>query len=79
MSKTYKEMEIEVGENKYNRKCKSITIDVYDVLKAFEVVNPATQHAIKKLLANGKRGYKDAIQDLKEARDSINRAIELEG
>jgi hypothetical protein len=25
-------------------------IDVYDVLKAFNVVNPATQHAIKKLL-----------------------------
>ena len=65
--------------NKYQRECKGVYIDVYDVLKAFKVVNPATQHAIKKLLASGQRGYKDVKQDLQEARDSIMRAIELEG
>lgn len=65
-------------ENKYKRAYKGVELDVYDVLTAFDVVNPATSHAIKKLLASGKRGYKDVIQDLDEARLSIVRAIELE-
>ncbi len=65
-------------KNKYQRKCKGVYIDVYDVLKSFEVNNPAVQHAAKKLLASGKRGYKDTVQDLKEAIASIERAIELE-
>lgn len=30
--------------NKYIRDCKGIKLDVYDVLKAFEVQNPALQH-----------------------------------
>ncbi len=64
--------------NKYQRECKKSVIDVYDVLEMFEVTNPASQHAIKKLLMPGKRGAKDTVQDLKEARDSIVRAIELE-
>jgi hypothetical protein len=69
--------------NKYNRLIKgqvgaSCVVDVYDVLKAFEVTNPATQHAIKKLLASGQRGYKDKQQDLNEAIASLKRAIELE-
>jgi hypothetical protein len=65
--------------NKYQRQVKSTVIDVYDVLVAFEVNNPATAHAVKKLLASGQRGYKDVIQDLKEAVQSIERAIEIEG
>jgi len=64
--------------NKYNVICKGQTIDVYDVLMAFDVRNPADQHAIKKMLMPGKRGHKDAIQDRKEAIDSLKRAIELE-
>ncbi len=64
--------------NKYQRECKGVLIDVYDVLKAFNVTNPATAHAIKKLLASGQRGYKDVIQDLEEANASISRAVELE-
>lgn len=64
--------------NKYKRKVPKTEIDVYDILKAFNVVNPATQHAIKKLLCAGDRGYKDKVQDLKEALASIERAIELE-
>jgi len=54
-------------------------VDVYDVLKAFNVTCPATQHAVKKLLCSGARGHKDIVTDLKEARDSIVRAIELNG
>jgi len=65
--------------NKYQREIKKGTfVDVYDVLKAFNVTCPAMQHAIKKCLAPGKRGVKDSIQDKEEAIQSIKRSIELE-
>lgn len=53
-------------------------VDVYSVLEAFAVACPARQHAIKKLLCAGIRGKGDSIQDLAEARYSIERAIVLE-
>lgn len=56
----------------------TIEIDIYDVLKAWNVTNPATQHAIKKMLQPGERGHKDKLTDLREAGKSIGRAIELE-
>lgn len=65
-------------QNKYKKQCKGIEIDIYDILKAFNVVNPAIQHAIKKLLAGGQRGYKDIEQDYNEAIQSIQRGIELD-
>lgn len=65
--------------NKYQRTMKGVHFDVYDILAAFNVTNPATQHAVKKLLMPGTRGHKDVIQDLEEAHASIGRAIELEG
>lgn len=52
-------------------------IDVYRVLDLYEVTNPALQHAIKKLLCAGKRGSKDCRKDLKEAMDSIVRALAM--
>lgn len=51
-----------------------VIIDVYDVLDAFGVENPATSHAIKKLLCTGSRGAKDWETDLQEAIDSLERA-----
>jgi len=67
------------NKSKYHREIKKgVSVDVYDVLSAFEVVNPAMQHALKKMLAPGKRGAKDTIQDMQEAIQSIERAIELE-
>ena len=71
-----------VSSNKYereitDRKGNSATVDVYDVLKAFNVTCPATQHAVKKLLCSGLRGHKDLQTDLIEAKESIVRAIEL--
>ena len=67
--------------NKYQRKLTSpiirgedVVIDVYDVLDAFNVSNPATAHAIKKLLCTGSRGAKDWETDLQEAIDSLERA-----
>lgn len=54
------------------------TSDIYDVIFAYKVSNPAVEHAIKKLLCPGVRGAKGVLQDLDEARKSIVRAIELE-
>lgn len=53
-------------------------IDVYAVLEAFAVTCPARQHAVKKLLCTGIRGKGDTIQDLTEARDAIDRAIQMQ-
>jgi len=52
-------------------------IDVYAVLVAFGVSCPARQHAIKKLLCAGLRGKGDELQDLREAGDAIDRAIQI--
>lgn len=64
--------------NKYAKPIpKGLTsLDVYDVLIMFDVCDPAIQHAVKKLLACGQRGHKNAFQDLREARESIDRALE---
>jgi hypothetical protein len=53
------------------------TIDVYRVLDLFEVDNPCIQHAVKKLLVAGGRGAKNFERDLREAVDSINRALQM--
>jgi hypothetical protein len=71
------EMGFDKPINKYKVLCKGAEIDVYDVLLAYAVTNPADQHAIKKMLMPGKRGVKDANQDRKEAIQSLERAIEL--
>lgn len=73
-----KQKKSDVCTNKYQRKVASTVVDVYDVLTAFNVTNPATAHAIKKLLCPGVRGHKDKLTDLKEALHSIERAIHLE-
>lgn len=65
--------------SKYNRVCKGVTIDVYDVLTAFNVTNPALQHLVKKALCAGLRGHKDKAQDMVEILESAKRAVELEG
>jgi hypothetical protein len=53
-------------------------VDVYAVIEAFGVTCPARAHAIKKLLCPGVRGAKDVSQDLKEAKDAIIRACQME-
>jgi hypothetical protein len=65
--------------NKYLRTIKGVQMDVYDVLKGFNVQCPAMQHAIKKMLCSGLRGHKGTVQDKEEAIASIKRSIELEG
>jgi hypothetical protein len=53
------------------------SVDVYWVLLRWGVWNPAVAHAVKKLLNAGQRGSKNFKQDLTEARDALNRALEL--
>lgn len=65
--------------NRYARTINGATVDVYDILRAFNVTCPATQHAIKKLLMPGQRGGKSVTQDLREALASVQRAIEMAG
>ncbi|WP_206604067.1 hypothetical protein, partial [Chimaeribacter californicus] len=64
--------------SRYHRWIKGVVLDVYDFLGAYAVTCGACQHAIKKLLMPGQRGHKDRLKDLREARASIDRAIELE-
>ena len=55
-------------------------VDVYAVCDLFKVsdYSGAVHHAIKKLLLSGGRGGgKDYLTDLEEARDTLNRKIEL--
>ena len=56
-------------------------VDIYQVCKLFEVEDPShcTQHSIKKLLMSGKRGAKDKMKDIIEARDTLNRYLQIEG
>ena len=78
---------VSVGEsfsgNKYHRKIYgfeggAVTVDVYRVLDAFNVTDPGSQHAIKKLLCAGIRGKGDSIQDKSEAVDAVLASIDLE-
>ena len=65
--------------SKYSRTIKGVEVDVYDILKAFNVTNPALQHLIKKALQPGNRGHKTLEQDLNDIIASAYRAKELEG
>lgn len=66
--------------NKYLREIKpNVFVDVYSVLKAWNVTNPALQHLIKKALQAGNRGHKDLETDLQDIIDSAIRAKQLEG
>lgn len=64
--------------SKYHREIKpGIWVDVYDVLHAWRVQNPALQHLIKKSLQPGERGHKTREQDMKDIVASALRAGEL--
>lgn len=64
--------------NKYLREVKpGVMIDVYDVLQAWRVDNPALQHLIKKALQAGQRGHKSRDEDLADIVASAIRAREL--
>lgn len=69
---------------KYPKYYKSVThldeIDVYQVHNLFNIQDPsgAIQHASKKLLLSGVRtGNKTQYKDIQEARDTLNRWLEM--
>jgi hypothetical protein len=65
--------------SKYHREIKpGVFVDVYDVLHAWAVINPALQHLVKKALQPGERGHKTMAEDLNDIIVSANRAAELE-
>nr|DAF78064.1 MAG TPA: hypothetical protein [Caudoviricetes sp.] len=77
--------------NKYMRKIKSfeshdingspieidVWVDVYDVIKAFNVTSGPMQHALKKVLCAGERGHKDLLEDLNDIIACVEREIEM--
>ena len=68
----------EVTINKYSKEIKpGVFVDVYDVLKAWNVTNPALQHLIKKALQPGARGHKTLEQDIDDIIASAKRAKEM--
>lgn len=52
-------------------------IDIYRVLSLFGVTDQGIGHAIKKLVVAGGRGAKDFRKDVTEARDTLNRVLEM--
>lgn len=71
-----------VEERKHGHYFKDVSsiaqIDVYSVLRLFEVTDPCLQHIVKKALCAGKRGAKDFARDVQEIADTAARLIELE-
>ena len=64
------------GLKQTNQQFTKITIDVYCVITAYNVTRPGLQHCIKKCLCAGLRDKGSELQDLVEARDALDRAIE---
>jgi hypothetical protein len=63
--------------NPYRKPFPYPEIDIYRILRVYEVADPCIQHAIKKLLCAGKRGSKDYSKDINEALESLNRFMQL--
>jgi hypothetical protein len=54
-----------------------VWVDVYDVIDAWGLANPAYQRLIKKTLKPGNRGHKDLMTDAQDIIDSAIRGKEL--
>lgn len=75
---TYPVPESEGSPSKYHRRINGFWVDIYDVMYAFNIINPGDQSAITKIfnpsaafLDTGNKNREDAIASLK-------RAIQLE-
>ena len=53
-------------------------LDIYRVLRLYDVTDPAIGHAVKKLLCPGGRGVKSQKQDIIEAIATLNRWLDME-
>ena len=64
--------------SKYHREIKpGVWVDVYDVINAWKITNPAQQHLAKKALQAGDRGHKGYAEDMRDIIASAGRAIEI--
>ena len=78
------ELEMSLPSKKYLKQIHTIEVegetfvDVYRVLDAFPTNSASIDHAIKKLLCAGGRGVKTRPNDLREAIESIEQALQLE-
>ena len=63
--------------NHYFKPCPYDTLDVYRVINIFGVTDPCIQHALKKLLCSGVRGYKDQSKDIQDVIDTLERWKEM--
>ena len=61
------------NHNHYFKPCPYDTVDVYRVINIFGVSDPCIQHALKKLLCSGVRGYKDQSKDIQDVIDTLER------
>jgi hypothetical protein len=81
VNKTNPALSISDKYPQYYKKVGRLTeIDVYAVHHLFDIQDPSgcIQHASKKLLLSGVRtGGKSAFKDITEARDTLNRWLEL--
>ena len=60
----------------YNYTYKGIKLDPYRILDAYCIMNPAQQHAIKKLLRAG-NSVKTLEQDINEVIDTLKRWLDM--
>lgn len=66
-----------IGTNPETGKPLAVVVDVYRVLDAFQVTDPALQHLVKKALCAGLRGHKDRDQDLRDIVISAEKALDF--
>ena len=74
----YAEIEKVRQHNHYFKDVSGLSeIDVYMVLKLFNVTDPCLQHIAKKMLSAGQRGHKVFKKDLQDILDTAKRAVEI--
>lgn len=63
--------------SKYNYTYRGIRLDPYRICTVYNITHPAHQHALKKILCPGDRGYKSLEKDVREAIVSLERWLEM--
>ena len=61
----------------YRHSYRGIEIDPYRIADIYGVTDHALFSALKKILAAGQRGNKTLIDDITEARDALNRKLDM--
>lgn len=61
----------------YRKYYRGIQLDPYRIADVYELTDHSLFTAMKKILAAGQRGNKNYKQDIIEARDALNRKLEM--